>query len=239
MGVYHITYAPERGEIYLYFDAECNFSCGGCIARSHPIDCHLMGKQLPVRGSLSPEDVLPLLKLYPFKRVFFMGSEPTVDTSFVPLALRLKKEFLSYNILLTNGYEFVETGIIDEVCVSIKAVTKVIFKDFTGKDYPKRVLNNFAKYYSASYLKLRAESVLIPGYIDQKEIAKIAKFISSIDDEIPYRIDAYMPFGRKDKFGRPSIEEMKEAKRVAERYLKNVSILHYGCKIKYGVERVY
>ena len=168
-----------------------------------------------------------------------MGKEPTVDTEFLPLARLLKKEFLSYNILLTNGYELVREMVIDEVCVSIKAITKVTFKDFTGRDHPERVLNNFAKYYSVSCLKLRAESVLIPGYIGQKEIAKIAKFISSIDSKIPYRIDAYMPFGEKDKFRRPSIEEMQEAKRVAEKYLENVSILHYGCKVKYGVERVY
>ena len=239
MGIYHITYSKELKEVYLYFDAKCNFSCHGCITDYYPQDCHIEKPRARKGNTLTMEEVISYLEPLSFKRVIFMGREPTVNTEFLPLARILKKDFSSYNILLTNGYEVITERVIDETCVSIKAITNAIFKDFTGRDHPEHVLSNFAKYYSASYLKLRAESVLIPEYIDQKEIAKIAKFISTIDNEIPYRIDAYMPFGHKDKFRRPSIEEMKEAKRVAERYLKNVSILHYGCKIKYRVERVY
>jgi len=37
VGVYHITYAPGPREVYLYFEAECNLSCWGCIAKFHPI----------------------------------------------------------------------------------------------------------------------------------------------------------------------------------------------------------
>ncbi|RLD93803.1 MAG: hypothetical protein DRI93_04800, partial [Aquificota bacterium] len=79
MGVYHITYAPGPREVYLYFEAECNLSCWGCIAKFHPI------------------------------------------------AFRLKEEFSSYNILLTNGYKLVRTEVLDEICVSIKAVTEALF----------------------------------------------------------------------------------------------------------------
>ena len=239
MGVYHITYAPGPREVYLYFEAECNLSCWGCIAKFHPIDCHLMGEEPPALGSLSPEEVLSFLKPYSFKRIFFMGSEPTVDPFFVPLAFRLKEEFFSYNILLTNGYKLVRTEALDEICVSIKAVTEALFREFTGASDSRRVLSNFRRYYEDARVKLRAESILIPGYIDWQEIEKIASFIGGVDTKIPYRIDAYYPFLKNDRFRRPTIEEMKRAKGVAEQFLDDVSILHHGIDLKYEVRRIY
>ncbi len=174
-----------------------------------------------------------------FKRIIFLGKEPTVDADFLPLARILKERFSAYNILLTNGWEYTDDNAIDEVCISIKAITEDLFKDFTGKGAPKAVLENFKRYISTPGIKVRAESVFIPGYIDIDEIEKIAKFIASINPTIPYRIDAYIPYSKEDRFRRPNESEMEQAKIIAEKYLKNVSILHYLVKVKYKVERMY
>lgn len=168
-----------------------------------------------------------------------MGKEPTEDVDFLPLARLLKEKFFSFNILLTNGYRFVEEEVIDEVCVSIKAISKKLFKDFTGKEEPERVLRNFKRYVEKSRVKVRAESIFIPDYIESKEIEKIVQFIANINPEIPYRIDGYIPYSNKDKFRPPTKNQMEEAKRISERYLKNVSILHSKMKVRYKVERVY
>lgn len=239
MGVYHITYTPERKELYLYLDGGCNFSCHGCISRYHPEDCHLDGTQRQAKNkTLSREEVLSYLEHLSFERVCFLGQEPSQDRDFLPLARILKERFSIYNIFLTNGYEFIKDKAIDEVCVSIKAITHTLFKDFTGRDEPQKVLENFKRYYFIYYL--RAESILIPGYIDKEEIEEIARFIAGIDRNIPYRIDGYIPINNeKDKFRNPTIEEMEEAKRIAEKYLKNVSILHYGARVRCKVERIY
>ncbi len=242
MGVYHITYTPELKEICLYLGGGCNFSCQGCISKYHPEDCHLDETPRQTKNkTLSQEEVISYLEPFSFKRVIFLGWEPTQDRDFLPLARILKERFSTYNIFLTNGYEFIEDKAIDEVCVSIKAITKSLFKDFTGKDNPERVLENFRKYYSIYFL--RAESILIPEYIDKEEIERIACFIGSVDKNIPYRIDGYIPtnayFNGKDKFRRPTQEDLEEAKIRAEKYLKNVSILHFGVKVRYKVERIY
>ncbi|MEW6162219.1 MAG: radical SAM protein [Nitrospirota bacterium] len=237
MGVYHITYTPELKEICLYLDGGCNFSCHGCISKYHPEDCHLEEMPRETKNkTLSEEEVISYLEPLSSKRVIFLGWEATQDRDFLPLARILKERFSTHNIFLTNGYEFIEDKAIDEVCVSIKAVTPSLFKDFTGKSNPIKVLKNFRRHYS-TYI-LRAESVFIPDYIDLNEIGKIAQFIASVDPSIPYRIDAYIPI-REDRFRRPTEEEMEKAKAVAEKYLKNVSILHRGVKIKYKVERIY
>ena len=147
MGVYHITYTQDLKGVCLYFDGGCNFQCHGCISKYHPEDCHL--EEIPKQSrnkKLSQKEVVSLLESFSFKRVIFLGLEPTVDNDFLPLVRILKEQFSTYNIYLTNGWEYVEDKAIDEVYVSIKAMTKDIFKDFTGKDNPERVLENFKRY---------------------------------------------------------------------------------------------
>lgn len=245
MGVYHITYTPGLKEICLYFDGGCNFSCHGCITEFHPDDCHLDEAPKQTKNkTLSKEKVISYIKPLSFNRVIFLGLEPTIDSDFFSLARILKMQFSTYNILLTNGYKYVKDGIVDNVCISIKAVSKKIFKDFTGQDNPERVLKNFRRYADIPGLKVQASSVFIPGYIDGDEIEKIAMFIAGVDFTIPYRIDAYIPRDayspkEKDIFRRPTEDEMKKAKTVAEKYLKNVSILYDGVKVVSKVKRMY
>lgn len=121
--------------------------------------------------------------------------------------------------------------------MSIKAVTEEIFRKFTKREDAKQVLLNFKRYKEAG-LSLRAESVLVPDLIDVEEIERIARFVSSVDPSIPYRIDGYIP-ERGNAFRRPTREELEEAKKRIERHLKNVSVLHYRMKPKYRVVRIY
>jgi pyruvate formate lyase activating enzyme len=40
---------------------------------------------------------------------------------------------------------------------------------------------------------LIASTLLVPGYVDQDEVSKIANFISSLDKEIPYALLGFHP----------------------------------------------
>jgi pyruvate-formate lyase-activating enzyme len=240
MGVYHITHTPELNEICLYFNAGCNFSCHGCITNYHPEDCHLEESiSQSEYKSINIDEVIAYLKPLSFNRVIFLGKEPTEDADFLPLAKILKEHFSTYNILLTNGYKFAADKALDEVCVSIKAISRELFKDFTGRDDPERVLKYFKRYVNSFALRVRAESIFIPGYIDIDEIEKIIQFIARVDSSIPYRIDAYIPYAKEDRFRRPTKMEMEQVQKIAKEYLKNVSILHYGVNVKYKVETIY
>jgi len=240
MGVYHIAYTPKLDGVSLYFNAGCNFSCKGCLIDFYPWDRHLDRKFTEAKNrTLNINEVIVYLKPLSFKKVIFLGKEPTIDRDFLPLARITKKDFFTHNILITNGWEYIEDEAIDEVCVSIKAVTPQLFKEFTGQDNPLRVLNNFKKYVHNPKIKVRAESIFIPGYIDNIEIEKIAEFISSVDSTIPYRIDGYISRLENDRFRRPTRAEMEEAKSVSEKYLQNVSFMYLRTKLKARSERIY
>jgi pyruvate-formate lyase-activating enzyme len=73
-------------------------------------------------------------------------------------------------------------------------------------------------------IRIRAESVLIPQLVDKDEIERIARFISSVDPSIPYRIDAYVPV-LTAPWRRPQREEVLEAVKEARKYLENVSYI--------------
>ncbi|CEG12843.1 conserved hypothetical protein [groundwater metagenome] len=242
MSVYHITWTEGLKEICLFMNSDggCNFSCHGCVIKFYPLDTHLMlaGKSdaLKKRKILSEKEVLSYLSPLSYEKVIFLGKEPSIDKTFVPLAKILKENFSTYNIMLTNGYEFVVQNI-DEVCISIKAITKEKFKNFTDVDDRKTVLENFKKYVKTG-IKVRTESVFIPNFIDNDEIEKIAKFIASVDKNIPYRIDGYIPY-QNDIFRAPTKEEIDESKNIAKKYLNNVTTLHKEIKVKYKVKEIY
>ncbi len=79
----------------------------------------------------------------------------------------------------------------------LKAYNKEVHLALTG--YGNEViLENFAEV--AQYFNerkevplLTASTLLVPGYIDEKEVEGIAKFIASLNPEIPYRLLAYYP----------------------------------------------
>lgn len=62
----------------------------------------------------------------------------------------------------------------------------------------RRTLENFA--YAAKFFKERptpplliASTLIVPGYIDEEEVSKIATFIASLNPLIPYRLLAFYP----------------------------------------------
>jgi len=246
MNIYHITYAPEAKSLCFHFWG-CNMYCRGCLCQKEIYDCHLEetkdaifeeAKKVPEKPVhfLDLGEAMNILKGVNSSQVIFMGMEATLDPELPKLAEVLHREFHSYNILLTNGLRLIPMEHIDEVVLSIKAYQDSLHRDYTGVSN-KEILGNFAKLYSQGK-KLRAESVLIPDYIDCLESERIAEFIASVDKTIPYRIDAYFPAG-DNPWRRATPEEVEEAVRMARRHLINVSCLKGDEKLKYKVVRIY
>lgn len=230
MNIYHITYAPAIKMASLYFWG-CNFSCRGCIRKKE-----LRG-YLPTPRSclLNLEEVIDNLRIPEIEKVVFMGGEPTIDPMLPELARSLHEELSAYNILLTNGFLLPSIENVDEICLSIKAYTDALHKDFTGKSN-ENVLENFVDLHQSG-IRLRSESILIPNYIDCEEIERIARFIASVDPSIPYRIDSYIHVPC-NPWRPPTKEEVDKVVSVAKKYLRNVSCLKGDESLKYEVVRI-
>lgn len=232
--VYHITFHEFNELAYLFF-LGCNFICKGCIRKVEPFDCSLKDRNKKIHF-IEIKEIINLLKPFKPKIALFGGWEPTTDPSLPEIASGLHSGLGTWNYLLTNGYKLVNMKDIDEVKVSIKAYSDQKHLDYTGKSNFK-VLENFKKIYKSG-IKLSAETVLIPGYINLEEIVKIARFISSVDKNIPLRIDAYWPKAFK-KWRRPAEDEIKKAIDESKKYLNKISSLIGKEKIKGKIIKIF
>ena len=231
MNVYHITYTPETKTANLHFYG-CNFNCLGCIRRKTPYDIHLKAQPKNKIRFMSLDGVLKILDGLDAKKVILLGGEPTIDPELPILTEKLRAHGIC-NVLLTNGYALTEELLenMDKICVSIKAYSDELHRKFTGRSN-KNVLKNFEKIYNSG-VSLSSESIYIPGLIDAEEIENIAQFISSIGQEIPYHIDAYIPVN--NLWRAPKLREIKNAARGARKHLMNVTSLRGTEKLEYEV----
>jgi len=159
----------------------------------------------------------------PVKKVFFFGDAPSLDPALAPIAAELKTRYHTENVLLTNGLIMPPYQFFDDIQLSIKAVSPKLHRDFTGVDGAP-ALENFRQL-AALGINLRAESIVIPQYIDTPEIERVAAFIADVSPDIPYRLDAYIPVPDAP-WRRPTAQEMEIAVNAARQYLKNVTTLH-------------
>jgi pyruvate formate lyase activating enzyme len=80
----------------------------------------------------------------------------------------------------------------------LKAYTPSLHVALTGFDN-RRVLENFEMVYRKFYEGRRglpvlaATTLLVPGYVDAEEVGKIAGFIASLDETIPYSLLVFHP----------------------------------------------
>ncbi|MBD3226624.1 MAG: radical SAM protein [Candidatus Lokiarchaeota archaeon] len=72
---------------------------------------------------------------------------------------------------------------------------------------------------------LVASTLLVPGYVDVKEVDKVSKFIADLNPEIPYRLLGFYPHYLMNDLPRTSLKHAKRCKIIAKKNgLKNISI---------------
>ncbi len=237
MKVYHIVYEPTFKSVDIHFWTGCNLNCRACYTNYELLDFGLhedpiamlatKPRQEPPAHFLSIEEVMVHLEGLDIDTAIFMGTEPALDPELEPLAEALHKRFHCHNIILTNGLKAISLENIDEVIFSIKAFSEELHLDYTGRSN-KDILYNFTVVYSSGK-RLQAETVLIPGYIDAAEIERIAMFVASVDNDIPFRIDAYFPVG-DNPWRAATAQEVEKATRLAGKHLSKINCLTLDMK---------
>lgn len=209
----------------------CNFNCRGCFAIAKR-EC---GRNLSVNELL--ELLVKSCRVIYGKlvnNVQMTGGEPLTDLDHLFSLIQGLRELGVNNISVsTNGYMLDEHAAkklkalhVDYVELDLKAYSKDVHIWYTGKDNDRvlRALRLLHKY----DFDFCVQTIVIPNIVDVEEIAKIARFISSVSKDIPYRLYEFAPEQTACKFSRkPTEDEMLEAYTAARKHLKNVEFFLY------------
>lgn len=247
--IYHVTYAPEQRICFLFFWG-CNFRCRICLLKKEAFDCHLAENRLrmfePAYMGVPPHQFLSfkgfekILAPLALRQAFLMGAEPLCDPLCSRVLRHLRDDRHCTITLLTNGYLTPPLSLLDAVVFSLKAVTPALHLDYTGREVGP-VLRCFRRLARARQVRLYAETVLIPGYVDEPEIEKIAAFVASVDPSIPFRIDAYVPIPGLP-WESPAVADIAALAKRVSAILPHTTYFHGERgqkKLAYRVERLY
>ena len=216
----------------------CNFNCKGCFRPARDGGGTLLTANEALermeRACLDYYGKLPV-------EAMITGGEPTLDKLYLlSLVKGLKEKGFEKIVLMTNGYalgededyviELEEAGLI-EAHVDVKAFSEDVHSSYTGKSN-KPVLRAIEKL-NASRIELLVQTVYMPGIVEATEIEQIAKFLASINKDIKYRINPFVPIFAYEKVTRrPALEEIERAYEIASKYLPN-AIISRSCYREY------
>jgi pyruvate formate lyase activating enzyme len=101
----------------------------------------------------------------------------------------------------------------------LKALDAHLYKALTGISNDA-LLENFARLACRAAERpepplVVASTLLVPGYVDEAEVARIADFIASIDPNIPYSLLGFGPGFYMADLPRTSVRHAEEAERAA------------------------
>ncbi|MDR2600330.1 MAG: AmmeMemoRadiSam system radical SAM enzyme [Oscillospiraceae bacterium] len=198
----------------------CNLRCPFC--QNYAISMEYEGVHL----DKVTEDVIVNIALKAIEDgnigIAYTYNEPLIGYEFVLNCSKRIREVGLKNVLVTNGYlnpkPLAELlPYIDAMNIDIKGITDGTYEMVGGTLEP--ILKTVETASKTCHVELT--TLVVPGQ-NEDEIEEIAKWIASIDKNIPYHLSRY--FQRYlYKSGEPTTKAiMYRAKELAERHLKNV-----------------
>ena len=111
--------------------------------------------------------------------------------------------------------------------IDLKAYSEPLHYALCGSSN-RNTLSNF-RYISEKYHRedppiLVASTLLVPGYIDEEEVGRIASFIADIDPDIPYCLLAFHPHFKMRDLPYTSREQAYTCLKAAEKYVNRVRL---------------
>ena len=202
------SYSPDKEYGYnnlAVFYGACSFNCLFCqnwrfrevVHNSTPMRADQLAAKVDERTAC----------------ICYFGGDPTPQLPHAIEASRLAIESSQGKVLRicweTNGsmnrrllQQMVQLSMESGGCIKfdLKAWNENIHIALTGASN-RRTLDNFAHVAAMTGLRpdpplLVASTLLVPGYIDQQEVSRIAEFVASMDPTIPYSLLAFHPHFR-------------------------------------------
>jgi pyruvate formate lyase activating enzyme len=213
-----------RGFNLAIFYYGCNFDCLFCQNWEH--------KMVESGERKSIEEVLKMLR-EDVKCLCHFGGSPEPQ---LPFAIELSKRAIEErdviicwewngagrkDLVMRASEISYESG--GTVKFDLKAWNRNLHRVLTGRDN-EAVKKNFKAVAEEFPEVISATTLLVPYYVDEKEIEEIARFISEMDENIPYSLLVFHPDYRLSDLPITPISQVRRCYEVAKKYLKRVHI---------------
>ncbi|MDD4353799.1 MAG: AmmeMemoRadiSam system radical SAM enzyme [Candidatus Nanoarchaeia archaeon] len=204
----------------------CNFKCSFC--QNYDIS---QESNIKLGIDLTPIEIVNNAIGNGCQSIAYTYNEPTIAIEYWLETMKLAKKEGIKNILVTNGYISKEalkkiSPFVDAMNIDIKSFSEKFYNE-TCKAKLKPVLETIKL---AHKLKIWIEltTLIIPNKNDsKKEIENIARFVKSVDENIPMHLSRYFPSYKMKEIPTP-LSTMNEAYKICKKILKNVYLGNIG-----------
>lgn len=201
----------------------CNLGCAWC--QNH--DISQVSKSGFIFGeNVSPSEIVSRAVENQCKSIAYTYNEPIIFAEFIKDCATIAHAHGLKNILVTNGYFSLESfnflkSDIDAMNIDLKT-----FSEKTSIKYCKCKLKPVLDAIKRAHLAgihIEITTLVVPGVNDsEKELENIAKFIASVDENIPWHISRFFPMYKSIDKNITPIETLNKAFNIGKKYLKNV-----------------
>ncbi len=203
----------------------CNFKCDFC--QNHDISHFREFYGNKILGErLEPKQIVQNAIKSKCQSISYTYNEPTILIEFIKDIAKLAKRKKLKNIMVTNGFLSPESfnfikNYIDAMNIDIKSFSEEFYSRLC-KAKLKPVLDTIKRAHNAG-IHLEITTLIIPGENDNlEELTKIAKFIASVDKNIPWHISRFFPHHKLMYRPMTPMVTMQKAYDIGKKYLKNV-----------------
>jgi len=203
----------------------CNFKCDFC----QNFEISQITRQVKIFGkNISPKEIVKRAMQAKCKSISYTYNEPAIFIEFVKDIAKIAKEKKLKNILVTNGYLSKECfdyikNYVDAMNIDLKSFSEKFYTKYCGGKL-KPVLETIKMAHNAG-IHVELTTLVIPALNDsEEEFEKIAKFIASVDKNIPWHISRFFPMYKMQNKEITPLETLRRAKRIGEKYLNYVYV---------------
>jgi len=198
----------------------CNFKCIFCQNYEISQEKDIFGEEF------SPREIVEKAIKAECSSIAYTYNEPTIFLEFALDCAKIAKKKGIKNVLVTNGYMSKEAillckNYIDAMNIDLKSFSDKFYQEMCGaKLLP--VLNTIREAHRMR-IWIEITTLLIPGKNDsEEELTNIAKFIASVDKNIPWHISRFFPMYKMKDEKPTEIISLQRAFEIGKKYLNYV-----------------
>lgn len=191
----------------------CNLFCQFCqnwqIARPPE-------PEMPITGStLTPEQIVDRACLNGCQSIAYTYTEPTIFFEYAYETAKRAHEKNLKNVFVSNGFitaEAIDTisPYLDAINIDLKGFSEEYYREICGGRL-QPILDAIKRYYENN-VWVEITTLIVPGYSDNEQtLSKIANFIHSIDDKIPWHVSRFHPCYEMQNVAVTDVETIEKA----------------------------